>query len=151
MMINTEVPTLFENVVITRNGNDIYVKTKDVAKIAFYNQFTNEIYCVKGTYAHYSDKNSDFTSVCISGHNKIPYIDIKKYLDLVYLQNDISFGNGDIKADKIRIGSKVTMDIPEGEYIFKDGRMNLSAKEITLEFGTTVEKGAELYISTDKQ
>lgn len=43
------------------------------------------------------------------------------------------------------------MDIPEGEYIFKEGRMTLSAKEVTLESGTTVEKGAELYISTDKQ
>ena len=150
MMIYTDVPTSFENVKVERNNNSIHVATKEPAKITFYNQWTDEVVSTQGNSLEYVTKTPQYVSVCISKHNKIPFVDKGIFPMIVYLQNEIYEGSQLEGGDCIKVGSNVNPYKSEGDVIFK-GKMELYGnEEVILEKGTIVEQGAELDIMIEK-
>lgn len=136
MQIYTERPTAFDNVKILRSDKMISVTLNETANISFYNTKTNEVLLYSSKSALYSGKNDDVV-VCISGHNKIPYIDDPT---VIYIQDEIVDGY-DYEADIIRIGSNVTSEINEGPVIFDGEKSTLKAKYISIQGETIINKG----------
>lgn len=143
MMIYTAAPTLFNNVSIIRNQNNITVYTGGVnAQIAFYNYGTQEIMTYWGTNASYN-AGPENVVVCISAHNKIPYIDRPTN---VYIQNDTITDGRVYQAPNIEVGAQVTTNKPYGD-VNISGNVSLSGQQVILESGTNVNLGGELKIN----
>lgn len=139
MQIYTDTPAPFDELKITRNDMGVNVSTGDTAYISFYNTKNDEVLLYRGVNAYYRG-NNDNVVVCISGHNKIPYIDEPQ---VVYIQDEIVDGS-EYDADIIRIGSNVTSDIPSGPVVFQGEKTILRSKFISIEGETTIEKGTEV-------
>lgn len=148
MKIYTAVPKSFEKVKIERAENGVNVVLEESGKISFYNKYTGEVFSVKGTSANYSTAYSQNVSICISGHNKIPYIEEGDTKKISYIQNKILTGSNSFINDFVKIGSKVTSSQKEGPVIFQKGSTTISAKDVYLTPETTIEKGAEMNILT---
>lgn len=143
MMINTERPKRFLNASIIREDNgDIHVDTGGIfATISFYNRRTGEVLSYQGYSTSYSG-NSE-TSVCISAHNMIPYLDE----GTIYIQNQSLTNGGYYEAKNIKVGSNVTKDQQEGEVKFSHGNYHLEGTEVELQAGTTVSAGVVFEIT----
>ena len=88
--------------------------------------------------------NNKTINVCISAHNKIPYID---ECAVTFLQNQSIEGIFSKENDIIRVGNNVTSTEPEGPVVIKTGKTTLSAKTTELNGVTEVKIGAELEIT----
>lgn len=146
MKIYTANPTPFTNVDIIRSQDSIYVNLNgDTAAIVFQDQVTEDILCATGTSAALQTNPSTRIRVCISSHNKIPYIcDVEPYM--VYIQNENVVGPASYNANIIKVGSNVTISKPQGPVVFESGNVRLQAKKILIEGTTTVNKGSSLEI-----
>lgn len=146
MKIYTALPKPFDNVEIQRGIDSIYVNLNgDTATIVFQNLSTNEILCAAGTSATLPTDQLTKIRVCISSHNRIPYIcDVEPYM--VYIQNENVLGSASYNAQIINVGSHVTNTKPQGPVVFKSGNIKLKAKNILIEGTTTVKKGTKLEI-----
>ena len=145
MMIYTAQPTVYSNAVITRQSDGmIYVNTGGVrSKITFYNRRTGEVFsCIGYTVSHTGDSE---TSVCISAHNKIPYLDA----GTLYIQNQTLNNGGYYEAKVIKVGKHVTNTQPVGEAVFSHGDYHLVGKEIKLNSGTTISVGTSMEIKNN--
>lgn len=148
MKIYTSVPTVFSNISITRENNAVTVNLNDtIATIAFYDLVSGEVTCTTGTTATYSTNHASNVSVCISSHNKIPYIDEGIPFTIVYIQNDTVVGPKNYTGSVIKTGSHVTTTKPNGPVIFRSGKINLKADTVIINSNTTIEKGTEFSIS----
>ena len=146
MRIYTALPTPFENADIHRGVDSVYVNLNgDTATIVFQDLSTGEILCATGTSATLLTNLSTNIRVCISSHNRIPYIcDVEPYM--VYIQNENVLGPASYNAQKINVGSHVTNTKPQGPVVFNSGNIKLKSKNILIEGTTTVKKGAKLEI-----
>ena len=146
MKIYTAVPTPFENVDITRSVDSIYVNLNgDTANIVFQNQVTGEILCASGTSATLQINPSTKIKICISSHNKIPYIyEVEPYT--IFIQNENVVGPANYDADTIIVGTHVTNTKPQGPVVFVSGNIRLKANRIFFEGTTTVNKGTKIEI-----
>lgn len=144
MKIYTAVPRPFTDVDIIRSADSIYVNLNgDTATIVFQNLLTGETLCATGTSSTLQANYSTRIRVCISSHNRIPYIcDVDPYV--VYIQNENVLGPANYSAENIKIGTNVTNTKPQGPVVFESGNISLKAKRNLLEGTTTVNKGTRL-------
>lgn len=75
MRIHTDMPTNFEDVTITRNSTGVSVHVSEKATVTFYDTRTKNITSFIGRDAYCPTQYPDSIKVCISAHNKIPYIE----------------------------------------------------------------------------
>lgn len=83
--------------------------------------------------------------VCVSAHNKIPYI---QEPDVKYIQNTELTGTVDEKHDVIRVGNNVTSSIPVGDVTTSNADITLRAKKTVLDKGTYISVGTKLRIES---
>ena len=145
MQIYTDVPTAFNNVTINWKSDSITVTTGgESATIAFYNKSTQEVRRFIGTAASIMTDSPEDFSVCVSAHNKIPYIVTPNVL---YIQNVTTTGTNSYNADYIKVGTAVTNEIPTGDVTLGGTQVTLRGKKVILEGTTTVPLGTVLNIN----
>lgn len=141
MQIYTEKPSIFSNISIKREGQIIEVSTgNEPARITFYDKKIGEVKSFLSTNVSYNSDNINDIDICISAHNKIPYVD----QGTLYIQNETLNGPLNISANRIVIGSSVTSEKPNGPVVFNSGEITLNAKEIIMEPSVTIKKGVKL-------
>ena len=146
MKITTEAPTSYTNASIERTSNHINVQTGEgVAKITFYDQRTDSVVSFVGTSADFYGV-TDAVSVCISAHNKIPYIAGRS---LLFLQNESLTGTNNFEADVVIAGEHVTTKKNYGEVNIVSGQTTIQAETIELHSGFSVNIGAELELKNN--
>lgn len=142
MMIHTNTPTSFANASIQRLNGTIYVDTGgEMATITYHNKQTGSSVSYYGTSHTYPD-NPKLT-ICISAHNKIPYIDD----GTLYIQNQSFASDSHHENDIIKVGNSVTSTLPQGDVNFLQGTHVLKGNSIELYPGTKVSVGAVLDVS----
>lgn len=137
MRLYTQTPTSFSGVTVSRS-NGVTVSLPISARITFYNLNTNEIISSIGKNATYPTSTPQNVTVCISDHNKIPYISYGKSSTTVYIQNETVNGPRTISGDRIVCGSNVTASKAQGPVTFNSGSITLSGSEIQINPNTTI-------------
>ena len=150
MRIYTDTPTEFKKLSITCDVYKVRVDLgSEAGDIAFYDKLTEEIRFYTGRSAEYSG-DPRHVRVCVSGHNKIPFIGYPVCPDTYYIQNEIVQGSKHYKSDVIRAGSQVTDDKPSGEVVFDGGEIKLSGHRLILDRGTTIKPGTKFEVQPKK-
>ena len=146
MMIYTEKPQRFLNATINRQSDGmIYVNTGGIfAMISFYNRRTKEVWAYVGY--SMSRPGDQETSVCISAHNMIPYLDE----GTLYIQNQTLTDGGYYEAKSIKVGKNVTSTQSQGNVNFSRGDYHLVGKGVELHPGTIIPVGTTMKIKTKK-
>ncbi len=150
MRIYTDTPTEFKKLSITCDVYKVRVDLgSEAGDIAFYDKLTEEIRFYTGRSAEYSG-DPRHVRVCVSGHNKIPFIGYPVCPDTYYIQNEIVQGSKHYKSDVIRSGSQVTDDKPSGEVVFDGGEIKVSGHRLILDRGTTIKPGTKFEVQPKK-
>ena len=150
MRIYTDTPTEFKKLSITCDVYKVRVDLgSEAGDIAFYDKLTEEIRFYTGRSAEYSG-DPRHVRVCVSGHNKIPFIGYPVCPDTYYIQNEIVQGSKHYKSDVIRAGSQVTDDKPSGEVVFDGGEIKVSGHRLILDHGTTIKPGTKFEVQPKK-
>ncbi len=141
MQIYTDVPSPFTNVMLSSNGNSITVSlASGPATITFYDMMNGNVASYIGTSVTHQTNNPKNVTICISGHNKIPYI---LRAAEICIQDETVVGNKIYNAETIKVGSDVTTAKPEGPVVFDGGSIILKADEIEIKSNTTISSGTE--------
>ena len=82
------------------------------------------------------------TSVCVSRHNKIPYID--EAPKVLNIQNETINGPKNYETKFINIGSDVTEEQPQGPVHFNSGNITLTSRKLVLKSETTISSKCNL-------
>lgn len=90
--------------------------------------------------------NDSNIQVCISAHNKIPYV---KEAGCLYIQDETISSTTTYHADQIKVGSNVTALMPTGPVVVTNGKTTLIGDTVELNGETTIELGAELKIKNN--
>ena len=153
MKIYTSMPTAFTNVTIQRNRNNITVTLpNDDACITFYDAKTEKVTSNMGNSAYYSADSTKNVIVCISAHNKIPYINYDDQFAVKYIQNE-SISSPFMKAyraDVIKIGSDVTPLKERGSVLIEGQRVILFGEDIEINSETEISEETDLIIQNSK-
>lgn len=145
MMIYTDTPTPFSNASIVRQNGTINVNTGGtVATITYYNRRTGDVESYCGTTHTHTDDPE--ISVCISAHNKIPYIDA----GTLYIQNATLTNNTYYEAKTIKVGKNVTTTQTQGDVNFSQGSYKLIGDQVELHPGTTISLGTTVEIKNNE-
>lgn len=149
MRIYTSQPTEFSNITINRVIGNITVNLSGVtADITFYDHRTGEVLCHRGTSsASYSTRLPQFVSVCVSDHNKIPYIDNGTIPTHIYIQNEAVSSDTDYDADLITIGTNVTDTKPTGDVTIQSGEVTMSASEYVIQPNISISSEAKISLT----
>lgn len=145
MKLYTQKPTAFTGVSVIRNTSSISVNlgTNDMARITTYNPISGEVQSYMGNSATLATTNPYETIVCISGHNRIPFIQTP---DVLYIQNTNITGTLDETHDVIKVGNHVTTSMATGDVTTSNANITLRANEILLDSGTNISVGSTLII-----
>ncbi|MDE6638197.1 MAG: hypothetical protein K2K32_08190, partial [Muribaculaceae bacterium] len=138
MYFPTSVPTSFDNVSCNRELNKVSIYSRESATITFYDLILNKVTSYNGTYATYETSHPQNISICISGHNKIPYIQLGEQPETVYIQNENIYGPRSYSSDIVKIGSNVTDEKTEGQVIFNSGSITINTAKLHIEPQTTI-------------
>ena len=143
MKLYTQAPTAFTGVSVVRNSGFITVTlaSNDTARITTYNPISGEVQSYIGNSATIATGNPSETIVCVSGHNRIPFI---QNPDVLYIQNTNITGTLDESHDVIRVGNHVTTAIATGDVTTSNANITLRAREILLDSGTHISAGSTL-------
>lgn len=143
MKIYTQCPTAFTNVIISRNESSISVNLGDsvVARITAYNPATGEVQSFVGNFATITTSNPEEDIICISAHNRIPYIQSP---DIMYIQNTNITGTFDESHDIIKVGNHVTTAIEAGDVTTSNAEITLNARKVVLDDGIYISEGSSL-------
>lgn len=96
MQICTEMPAPFSGVSVTRgNGCVTVANGGETARITFVNRRTGEVVSHVAPSAVYTTADFEDVDVCVSGHNRIPYIDAGKLTGIESVQTDKAAADGD--------------------------------------------------------
>lgn len=96
MQIRTEMPAPFSGVSVTRgNGCVTVANGGETARITFVNRRTGEVVSHIAPSAVYTTADFEDVDVCVSGHNRIPYIDAGKLTGIESVQTDKAAADGD--------------------------------------------------------
>lgn len=145
MQIYTSKPTEFTNVQIVRGTNNVTVSLSNTsANISFYDKTTGKVLSYIGNTASFSTTTPQSITVCVSGHNKIPFVQEGIGTSTIYIQNETVSGSRTYDADLIKIGSSVTSSKQTGPVVFSNGTINLNAKEIIIEPNTTINESTTI-------
>lgn len=128
---------------VVRNTNSISVNlgTNDMARITTYNPISGEVQSYIGNSTTMATTNPGETIVCISGHNRIPFI---QNPDVLYIQNTNITGTLDENHDVIKVGNHVTTSMATGDVTTSNANITLRANEILLDSGTYISVGSTL-------
>ncbi len=151
MRIYTNTPTAFSRVTVNRGSDNITVSLSDGEKatITFCNLINGKVTSYVGSNAVYKTKTAGYITVCISNHNKIPYIDQGTIPADVYIQNETITGTKTYIGKIIKIGTNVTDSKPQGDVVIKAGStVNFYGNDVQIHPGTTIEQGADVTIIT---
>lgn len=149
MRIYTDVPTAFSGVTVNRGSDNITVSLSngEKATITFYNLMNGKVTSYEGSAAVYETQKPYCVTVCISGHNKTPYIKEGTTPMDVYIQNETITGTKTYTGRNIRIGTHVTDSKPQGPVVIKAGAtLNFYGGDVQIHPGTTIELGAKVNI-----
>lgn len=96
MQICTEMPAPFSGVSVTRGNGCVTVGNGgETARITFVNRRTGEVVSHIAPSAVYTTADFEDVDVCVSGHNRIPYIDAGKLTGIESVQTDRAAADGD--------------------------------------------------------
>lgn len=96
MQICTEMPAPFSGVSVTRGNGCVTVGNGgETARITFVNRRTGEVVSHIVPSAVYTTADFEDVDVCVSGHNRIPYIDAGKLTGIESVQTDKAAADGD--------------------------------------------------------
>lgn len=96
MQICTEMPAPFSGVSVTRGNGCVTVGNGgETARITFVNRRTGEVVSHIAPSAVYTTADFEDVDVCVSGHNRIPYIDVGKLTGIESVQTDKAAADGD--------------------------------------------------------
>lgn len=96
MQICTEMPAPFSGVSVTRGNGCVTVGNGgETARITFVNRRTGEVVSHIAPSAVYTTADFEDVDVCVSGHNRIPYIDTGKLTGIESVQTDKAAADGD--------------------------------------------------------
>lgn len=96
MQICTEMPAPFSGVSVTRGNGCVTVGNGgETARITFVNRRTGEVVSHIAPSAVYTTTDFEDVDVCVSGHNRIPYIDAGKLTGIESVQTDKAAADGD--------------------------------------------------------
>lgn len=96
MQIRTEMPAPFSGVSVTRGNGCVTVGNGgETARITFVNRRTGEVVSHIAPSAVYTTADFEDVDVCVSGHNRIPYIDAGKLTGIESVQTDKAAEDGD--------------------------------------------------------
>lgn len=146
MQIYTAKPTPFSNVIAEGSTTFCSVDLgSDSGTITFYNQQSDSVACFVGSHADYVGP-TDSLVVCISGHNRIPYITTPESFQTYYIQNETVGGTKSFSSDTIKIGSNVTTAKPSGPVVFNGTHTTIIGRNVEITGETTIELGTEFEI-----
>lgn len=147
MKIYTEQPKPFRNVTLSENDDNISISLNgERATITFVDLLTGESESLYAETASFKTAHKENISVCVSGHNRIPYLVEGITPSTVYIQNETLSGTKSFSADTIRIGSSVTQFKEEGLVTFEKGDCKLEAGKIVIRSETKINTDANLKI-----
>lgn len=96
MQICTEMPAPFSGVSVTRGNGCVTVGNGgETARITFVNRRTGEVVSHIAPSAVYTTADFEDVDVCVSGHNRIAYIDAGKLTGIESVQTDKAAADGD--------------------------------------------------------
>lgn len=96
LQIRTEMPAPFSGVSVTRGNGCVTVGNGgETARITFVNRRTGEVESHIAPSAVYTTADFEDVDVCVSGHNRIPYIDAGKLTGIESVQTDKAAADGD--------------------------------------------------------
>lgn len=96
LQIRTEMPAPFSGVSVTRGNGCVTVGNGgETARITFVNRRTGEVVSHIAPSAVYTTADFEDVDVCVSGHNRIPYIDAGKLTGIESVQTDKVAADGD--------------------------------------------------------
>lgn len=96
MQIRTEMPAPFSGVSVTRGNGCVTVGNGgETARITFVNRRTGEVVSHIAPSAVYTTADFEDVDVCVSGHNRIPYIDAGKLTGIESVQTEKAAADGD--------------------------------------------------------
>ena len=153
MEIYTDTPTPFETPPTVIRGVDtlkVIVNSTEKTKLTFYNKTTGDIASfdekeVDYVYSQFG-QNTDSIVVCVTAHNKIPFID--GLSEDIYIQNEDVYGPITYKGNKIRVGTSVTNTKPTGPVTFESGKVSIIGRDVEIHGETTIPLGTEFEIKT---
>lgn len=150
MLIYTEKPSVFNHVNVKRTPNKLFVELGgECGTITFFDQMADSIASFVGEEAEYSGNDLDSVMVCVSGHNKIPYIVNPNQNDFYFIQNDTIQENHIFRGNVVKVGTDVTDIIPHGNVVFDGGKTTIIGKEVTIKGETTIKLGTEFEIRNE--
>lgn len=143
MRIYTARPTPFTNVSIQRGSNSLTVNlgTGETGRITTYDPISGEVQSYIGHAVTIATSNPDEAVVCISAHNRIPFVESP---DVMYIQNTHITGTIDENHDVIKVGKHVTSSMPTGDVTTSNADITLRAKKVVLDRGTRISIGTKL-------
>lgn len=148
MQIYTDTPTPFTNVAVNRETDNITVSLANgSATITFYDLTNGNVISYIGTSAIYNTNNPQNVTICISGHNKIPYIQNGIATPTTYIQNETIVGPKTYNNTNIKIGSNVTTTKNPGPVVFQSGSISLTADKIEINPNTTISNQTEFKVT----
>ena len=150
MQIITEKPTIFSSASVSRMPLQIQAQTGEgSAYITFYDCSNNLMLCYYTNSIVFSNPSFDLnnTIVCISSHNKIPYIDNNSTL---YLQNETINSNRVINSSNVMIGRDVSPLKPYGPVVIQNGNTTINANMVEIKNDMWVKVGAKFKINNNE-
>lgn len=147
MYFPTACPTTFSNASCVRNSHDVAVTSGQEATISFYDKVYDKVTSYTGTAATYITDHPTNISVCISSHNKIPFIQEGSAPSEIFIQNKEIYGYRNYTASRIKIGSNVTDELSHGPVEFDGGVVKMKGDDIQIRSNTTIKKGTVLTLT----
>lgn len=146
MKIYTELPTAFSNVSVVRSSGSVSVSlaSGEEARITTYDPITGDVQSFIGNSATVTTPNPGLTTVCVSGHNRIPFI---QEPGVLYIQNTNITGTLNETRDVIKVGNHVTPTIPSGNVTTSAANITLNGREVLLDRGTSISAGSTLHVN----
>lgn len=145
MPIYISLPKKFNDVSLIKVNNRYYMNIDGAgARVAIYDGSGS----LKGLKRYHDIRQlniSDISpsySVCVTRQNFIPQV-----TDIRFLQNcEFNEDDGLVFGDFVIIGEKVMSNAPQGKVVFSKGITTIEGREILMDVGTVIEKGAEVNI-----
>ena len=108
------------------------------------NRSTGDISTFEGSSVSYPNSTPEDVVVCISAHNKIPYLDD---VSSSYIQNRTFTGTTIISDNYIKVGSNVKYNETSGPVSVNSGTLILNGNSVEIQGETIVKLGTSLEIN----
>lgn len=128
---------------IQRSSGGIRISTPTDANITFVDHSRNIVKSSISTEALYITSKPWAVDVCVSGHNKTPFIDLGPY----YIQNTQITSDTEFNANMIIVGESVNPTSKTGEVIFEADNVTITAFEVIIGKGTSISDKTNLKIN----